>query len=44
MTWQLLADAVLCSHVALMVFVVPGLPLVVVGNLRRCFSGSLVTA
>ena len=34
-TWQLLADAVLCSHVALMVFVVLGLPLVVVGNLQR---------
>jgi polyferredoxin len=34
-TWQLLADAVLCSHVALMVFVVLGLPLIVVGNLRR---------
>ena len=36
MTWQLLADAVLCSHVALMVFVVLGLPLIVVANLRRC--------
>ena len=35
MTWQRLADAVLCSHVALMVFVVLGLPLIVVGNLRR---------
>ena len=35
MTWQFLADAVLCSHVALMVFVVLGLPLIVVGNLRR---------
>ena len=34
-TWQLLADAVLCSHVALMLFVVLGLPLIVVGNLRR---------
>ncbi len=34
MTWQLLADAVLCSHVALMLFVVLGLPLIVVGNLR----------
>jgi len=34
-TWQVLADAVLCSHVALMVFVVLGLPLIVVGNLRR---------
>ena len=33
--WQRLADAVLCSHVALMVFVVLGLPLIVVGNLRR---------
>ena len=33
--WQLLADAVLCSHVALMLFVVLGLPLTVVGNLRR---------
>lgn len=35
MSWQLLADAVLCSHVALMVFVVLGLPLIIVGNLRR---------
>lgn len=34
-TWQLFADAVLCSHVALMLFVVLGLPLIVVGNLRR---------
>jgi polyferredoxin len=34
-TWQLLADAVLCSHVTLMTFVVLGLPLIVVGNLRR---------
>jgi hypothetical protein len=34
-TWQLLADAVLCSHVALMVFVVLGLPLIIVGNLRH---------
>jgi polyferredoxin len=34
-TWQFLADAVLCSHVALMVFVVLGLPLIIVGNLRR---------
>jgi polyferredoxin len=33
--WQILADAVLCSHVALMLFVVLGLPLIVVGNLRR---------
>jgi hypothetical protein len=33
--WQILADAVLCSHVALMAFVVLGLPLVIVGNLRR---------
>ena len=33
--WQFLADAVLCSHVALMLFVVLGLPLIVVGNLRR---------
>jgi polyferredoxin len=33
--WQFLADAVLCSHVALMAFVVLGLPLIVVGNLRR---------
>ena len=33
--WQLLADAVLCSHVALMLFVVLGLPLIVAGNLRR---------
>jgi len=33
--WQLLADAVLCTHVALMAFVVLGLPLVIVGNLRR---------
>jgi Protein of Unknown function (DUF2784) len=33
--WQLLADAVLCSHVALMAFVVLGLPLVIAGNLRR---------
>ncbi len=32
--WQVLADAVLCAHVALMLFVVLGLPLVVVGNLR----------
>jgi len=32
---QFLADAVLCSHVALMAFVVLGLPLVIVGNLRR---------
>ena len=32
--WQLLADLVLCLHVALMLFVVLGLPLVVVGNLR----------
>ena len=35
MSWQLLADAVLCSHVALMIFVVLGLPLIVVGNLRH---------
>ena len=35
MSWGLLADAVLCSHVALMIFVVLGLPLIVVGNLRR---------
>ena len=35
MTWRLLADAVLCSHVALMAFVVLGLPLIVAGNLRR---------
>ena len=35
MSWQLLADAVLCSHVALMLFVVLGLPSIVVGNLRR---------
>jgi polyferredoxin len=33
--WQFLADAVLCSHVALMLFVVLGLPLIIVGNLRR---------
>jgi len=33
--WQFLADAVLCSHVTLMAFVVLGLPLVIVGNLRR---------
>lgn len=33
-TWQLLADLVLGSHVALMLFVVLGLPLIVVGNLR----------
>ena len=32
--WQALADAVLCSHVALMAFVVLGLPLVVAGHLR----------
>ena len=35
MTWRLLADAVLCSHVALMAFVVLGLPLIVAGTLRR---------
>ena len=35
MNWRILADAVLCSHVALMAFVVLGLPLIVVGNLRR---------
>ena len=34
-TWQFLADAVLCSHVALMLFVVLGLPLIVIGNLRH---------
>jgi polyferredoxin len=33
--WRAFADAVLCSHVALMAFVVLGLPLVIVGNLRR---------
>jgi hypothetical protein len=33
-TWQALADAVLVSHVALMAFVVLGLPLIVVGHLR----------
>ena len=33
--WQFFADAVLCSHVALMLFVVLGLPLIVIGNLRR---------
>jgi hypothetical protein len=33
--WQALADAVLVAHVALMGFVVLGLPLIVVGNLRR---------
>ena len=32
--WQLLANLVLCLHVALMVFVVLGLPLIVAGNLR----------
>jgi hypothetical protein len=32
--WRLLADAVLCWHAALMLFVVLGLPLVVVGNRR----------
>ena len=32
--WRFLADAVLCSHVALMAFVVLGLPLIVIGNLR----------
>ena len=35
MSWQWLADAVLCSHVALMLFVVLGLPLIVTGNLLR---------
>ena len=35
MSWQLFADAVLCAHVALMIFVVLGLPLIVVGNLRH---------
>ncbi len=35
MSWQLLADAVLCAHVALMLFVVLGLPAIVAGNLRR---------
>jgi hypothetical protein len=33
-TWQFLADSVLVSHVTLMVFVVLGLPLIVVGQLR----------
>jgi hypothetical protein len=34
-SWQALADAVLRAHVALMLFVVLGLPLVVAGKLRR---------
>jgi hypothetical protein len=33
-TWQFLANGVLYSHVALMLFVVLGLPLIVLGNLR----------
>jgi hypothetical protein len=33
--WQLLADVVLATHVALALFVVLGLPLIIVGNLRH---------
>ena len=34
-SWLLLADLVLCLHVALMLFVVLGLPLIIAGNLRH---------